>query len=813
MNNLLQDVRFAFRQLRRSPAFAFTGITVLTLAIAANVIVFGVLQALILRPLELPQPDRVMQLARTSQAYPVFSYPEVRDVRDNNSVFSSVAAYTMLSLGLEVDGVSRVGWGFEVSGEYFELAGIQPFLGRLLQPADDQPGAAQVAVLSWAAWKGSFGADPSIVGKKVRIDKQPCTIVGVAPEGFYGTEKMMQPDVFVSLVNGAALEGVNRLEQRRDWHVFAIVRLKDGVTLPQALAELNTIADRMTSRYPADEEGLGFKLVRPGFGGDFLGAPLRGFLTGLMVLAGAVLLAACANLGGLFAARTLDRSREVAIRLAVGSSRLRILRQVVVEALIISIVGGALACALAWSALTALADWRLSDVIPFRFFVRPEPSLIMMTLLTSVLAALLFGLMPLRQVFKTDPNETIKSGGNRSSAGRRWALRDMLLAAQVALCCLTLTAAFVSLRGLTQALTMDVGFNPKDGVRIQFDLGQVGYSTQGAELFRRQLLDRVSRLPGVQATGYASTTPLALHPSTTPVFSEQISDFRPSHIAFQSYVYAVSPGYFAASQTPLFAGRDISSSDTEKSAPVVVVNREFVRELFHSDEVVGLYFKNLSGRSIQIVGIVADGKHLRLNEDAEPAAFFPFSQWPDTNTSLVVRTQRDPSGAVAEETAASIRKVIADLDSAVPIQQSGAWNSQLGLVLFPSRVATVALGLFGGFGLLLSVTGTFGLASYTVGKRLRELSIRVALGAQGKQILWAALGRMLILLAGGSVVGILLGFAASQVLSAIVYQASAQDPVVLGAVGLTVLLTGSLSVAGPVRRALLVDPARLLREE
>lgn len=813
MNNLLQDLRFALRQLRRSPAFAFTGITILTLAIAANVIVFGVLQALILRPLELPQPDQVMQLARTSQVYPVFSYPEVRDVRDNNSAFSSVAAYTMLALGLEVDKVSRVGWGYEVSGQYFELTGIRPFLGRLLQPADDQPGAAQVAVLSYAAWKGSFGADPNIVWKRVRIDKQPYTIVGVAPEGFYGTEKMIQPDVFVPLVNGPALEGVNRLEQRRDWHVFAVVRLKDGVTVPQALAELNTIAGRMKDQYPTEEEGLGFKLVRPGFGGDFVGAPLRGFLTGLMILAGVVLLAACANLGGLFAARTLDRTREVAIRLAVGSSRLRILRQVMVEALIISIIGGAFACGLAWSALTGLANWRLSEVIPFRLFVLPEPSLIVAAFLTSVLAALLFGLLPLRQVFKTDPNETIKNGGNRSSGRRRWALRDLLLAAQVALCCLTLTAAFVSFRGLSQALTMDVGFNPKDAVRVQFDLGQVGYSKEGAELFRRQLLDRVSQLPGVQAAGYASTTPLALHPSTTPVFSENISDFRPSNIEFQSYVYAVSPGYFAASQTPLLAGRDLGSSDTEKSAQVAIVNREFARELFHKDEVVGRYFKNESGRLIQIVGIVGDGKHVRLNEETEPAAFFPFSQCPDTNTSLIVRTRSASSGAATDEMATTIRKVISDLDSAVPIQQSGAWSNQLGLVLFPSRVATVVLGMFGGFGLLLSITGTFGLASYTVGKRLRELSIRVALGARSKQILWAALGRMLILLAGGSAIGILLGFAASQVLAAIVYHASAQDPVVLGAVGLTVILSGSLSVAGPVRRALLVDPAQLLREE
>jgi len=813
MNNLLQDLRFAFRQLSRSPAFAFTGITILTLAIAANVIVFGVFQALILRPLDLPEADRVMQLGRTSQTYPLLSYPEVRDVRDNNTVFSSVAAYIMLSVGLEVDNVSRAGWGYEVSGQYFELAGIRPFLGRLLQPADDQPGADPVAVLTWSAWKGSLGGDPNIVGKKVRIDKQPFTIVGVAPEGFYGTEKLLQVDVFVPLVHEAALEGDSWLERRDSWHVFGDVRLKDGVTLKQAQAELNTIALLIKSQYPAEEEKAGFKLVRPGFGGDFVGAPLRGFLTGVMILAGVVLLTACANLGGLFAARTLDRSREIAIRLAVGSSQSRILRQVLVEALVISIVGGSLACGLAWSALTGLANWQLSDVIPFRFFVLPDPTLILAAFLISILAALMFGLIPLRHLFKTDPNETIKSGGNRSSAGRRWALRDVLLAAQVALCCLTLTAAFVSLRGLGQALTMDLGFNPKDAVRIQFDMAQAGYSTKSAELFRRQLLDRVLQLPGALAAGYASTTPLALHPQNIPVFSVNITDFRRSNMAFQSYVYGVSPGYFAASETPLVAGRDVNSADTDKSAPVAVVNREFARELFHSDDVVGRYFKDGAGHSILIIGIVADGKHLRLNEETEPAAFLPFSQRADTNTSLVVRTRPDPSGAVAKELAASIPKVIRDLDSAVPIQHSGAWSNQLDLVLFPSRVATVALGLFGGFGLMLSITGTFGLASYTVGKRLRELSIRVALGARGKQILWAALGRMLILLASGSVVGILLGFAASQVLSAIVYQASAQDPVVLGAVGLTVLLTGSLSVAGPVRRALLVDPAQLLREE
>ena len=263
-----------------------------------------------------------------------------------------------------------------------------------------------------------------------------------------------------------------------------------------------------------------------------------------------------------------------------------------------------------------------------------------------------------------------------------------------------------------------------------------------------------------------------------------------------------------ASGTPLLAGRDVSFSDNPKTPPVAIVNQEFARRLFHSEQVVGRYFKNRSGVSIQIVGIMADGKQFTLSEDPQAAVFFPISQKGDTKTTLVVRTQRDTADIVA-----GIRKMVSDLDRAVPIRESGPWSSQLALSLFPSQVATVALGIFGAFGLLLSIAGTFGLASYTVSKRLREMSIRVALGAQAKQILAAALGRMLVLLGSGSLIGIVLGLAASRVLSAIVYQASAQDPFVLTAVAFTTVLTGSLSVAGPVRRALRADPATLLREQ
>ncbi len=809
MKNLLQDLRFALRQMRRSPGFALTAVLTLALGIAANIIVLGVLQALVLRPLDVPHPDQLMQLQPTDVGFPVFAYPEVRDVRDENTAFSAVAAHSIQNFGLQANGVTRPVWGYEVSGQYFEAVAVRPFLGRLLQRADDaHPGASSNAVLSWGAWKALFGADPNIVGKTVRVNKMPYTIIGVTPEGFYGTDRFLQPDIFVPMANEVLIEKTNWLDQRHERNIFAIVRLKDGVTLPQAQAELNAIAVRMRKKYPTDDETIGFKLVRPGLFGDFLGAPARGFLAGVMGLAGIVLLAACANLGSLFAARTADRTREISIRMAIGSSRWRVVRQILVEAFVISILGGICACGLAWIALTGLATWHPPTDYPIKFFVLPQPSLILMALLFSVLAGGLFGVMPLRQIFNTDPNEAVRAGGSQSVAGGRWALRDLLLAAQIALCCVTVTAAFVALRGLGKALAMDVGFNPHNAIVTRFDLSQAGYSAETADHFQRQLLERVAQIPGVKAAAYANSLPLGADSSMSDVFSQATTDYRPSNKVFTTYYFQVSPGYFTAAQTPLLEGRDLSLTDTKKAPAVALVNQEFARRVFHTEHAVGRYYKDSTGKPIQIVGIVADGKYLSLSEDPQGAAFYPIAQLGDTSTALLVRPQDNTA-----DMAATIRKAVRDLDATVPIQQSSEWKSQIALALFPSRVATVALSLFGAFGLLLSIAGTFGLASYTVSKRLRELSIRVALGAQAQQIVSAALGRMLTLLTCGCFLGVVLGVAASRLLSAIVYQASAQDPFVLAAVVFTMVLTGTLSVAGPVRRALHIDPAHLLREQ
>lgn len=806
---LRQDAVLALRQMRRSPGFAATAVLTLSLGIAANAIVFGVLQALILRPLNLPQAERLMMLQLQRSEFPLIGYPEVRDVRDGNTVFSAVAAIYPINFGMEANGATRPLWGAGVSGQYFEVTGIQPFLGRLLERADDDhPGASDAAVLSWPCWKTYFNADPDVVGKTIRLNRRAYTIVGVTPESFYGTEKGFEPTLFVPLANYLTDEGVNWGDQRRTRRILGIVRLRNGVTVPQARAELDAIAARIRQQYPVDEEGLGFKLTRPGLLGDLLGRPARAFLAGLMALAGIVLLAVCGNLGGLYAARTADRAREIAIRMAIGSSRWRVIRQILVEALAISILGGACGCALSWAALTGLANWHPPADWPIQLQVMPQPSLILVAMAVSMIAGVLFGVMPLGQILKTDPNEAIKSGAVQVIAGRRWALRDLLLAVQVALCCVTVTAAFVSLRGMGRAFAVDLGFQPQTAVVARFDLNQAGYSREAANQFQRRLLEKAAQLPGVQAAGYANTVPLKGDGTSTDVYAAETADLRPGNKAFSSEFYLVSPGYFAAAGTPLRGGRDVSLADTEKTPRVALVNRQFARMLFHSEDVIGRYFKMRPDRLTQIIGIVGDGKYQWIPEDPRPAMFFPISQRPSALTTLVVRPQRD-----MPDLPRILRKMIADLDSSVPIRECSVWSSQLGLTFFPSMVATVALGIIGAFGLLLSLAGTFGLASYAVSKRLRELSIRVALGAHAKQIVAAALGRVLTLLAGGSLAGILLGMAASRLLKAVVYQASAQDPAVLVAVIVTMTLTGALAVAGPLRRALRIDPAKMLREQ
>jgi predicted permease len=804
-----QDLRYAIRKLRHSPGFALTAVVTLALGIGANVVVFSVLNSLVLHPMHFPNANRLYTVQHTQQGYISISYPDYKDLRDRNTTFSELALFRFNRFGLQTKDGTQAVWGNEVSGNYFGMLGVRPALGRLIVPSDDKnPGASPYLVLSYACWRDRYASDPQIVGKTLQIDNHPYTVLGVAAKNFHGTERFLWPEMYVPVMNEQQLDGYDWLTNRGDAGTWAIGMLKPGVTPQQATGNLNTLAVEMTRENPVLDDHLQFKLVKPGLVGDVLSGPVHGFLLGMMVLAGLVLLAACTNLGSLFAARAADRSRELAIRVAVGAGRARILRQLLTESIVISVLGGAAGCLLAVVILQALSDWHLSFGIPMQVVVNPDAGVYVFSFFLSLIAGAFFGLIPARQIWRTDPNLAIKNAANTEVAKRKWSGRDLLLATQIAVCCVLVTSSLVALRGLTRAIHSPLGFNPGHVTQAGFDLRMAGYSGDQAVALNRRLLDQVSHLPGVTAAAYANYTPLGPDYSSTSVYPPGTSVFKASNGITSSY-FKISPRYIEASGTQLLAGREFTWSDDAKAQSVVIINQVLAHKLFGDKPAVGQYFPNSDGKGqYQVVGVIEDGKYNTLAEDPTPAIFYPILQNADSTTTLLVRSQRSPQ-QMTPEILAAIRSV----DRHLPIYFLSSWQDQLAMVLFPARVATTALGVFGALGILLAVTGIFGLASYTVSRRMKELGIRVALGASHRQVLGAALRRPIILLGAGSLVGLLAGIAASRLLANIVYQATPNDPLVLAGVALTMLLVGALATWIPARRVLHVDPTNVLRQD
>jgi predicted permease len=808
LENLFLDLRFALRVLRKSPAFTVISLLTLTLAIGANVVVFGVLNALVLHPLPVPEGDRIYQVQTTRTEAISISYLNYADIRDRNSTFSALAIFRLARIGIGVHGIAQPVWGYEVSGNYFPMLRIKPLLGRLLLPNDDaKENGSQVAVLSYACWKGRFGGDPGIVGRTVSVNKHPYLVVGVAPEGFNGTERFIWPEVWVPIQNEAQIEGYQWLHQRQDSNAWIVGRLKSGIIRSQADADLARVATGLSRQYPDTDKNLTLRVAKPGLLGDALGAPIRMFLIGLMSLAGLVLLAACANLGGLFAARTADRARELGIRIAIGSTRGRIVRQLVTEAVLLATGAGLGASLVAKLLLAGIAHLPISAELPVQFAVQPKPEVYLFAVLLALTTGLLFGLIPTRQVWRTDPNHVLKASDAIDLKYRQITVRDILLVVQIALCCLLVTASFVAVRGLQRTFRVPLGFQPENVVLATMDVHLAGYSETTETIVQKRLLAAVQAIPGVRDAAWSNTTPLSINQSDTSIWAPGTSDFRLSSSKFSANFYKVSPGYFRVAGTHLVAGRAFTDSDEAKTPRVTIVNQTFAMRLFGTTNVVGQHLPWPGGQQ-EIVGVVQDGKYGTLTEDPTPAIFWPILQNSDSDTVLLIRSDRP-----ASEFIPLIRNAIAGVDSSLALFTLQSWPDALAMVTFPARAATIALGILGALAVMLSITGIFGLAAYSVTRRMRELGIRVALGAHRVQVLRAALGRIALLLGFGSAAGLLFGTAASRLLATIVYGVSAYDPPVIIAAVMTMLLIGLVSAALPARRALAAEPAQLLRDE
>ncbi len=810
LESLLQDVHFGLRMLRKSPGFTATAVITLALGISANAVVFSVLNGLILRPLNVPESQRLYTIQRgQNDPSPMQSYPDYLDLRDRNHSFDGVIAYTFSRAGLNTGGKASTAWLYEASGNYFDMLGIRPYVGRFFHASDEHgANSSPYLVLSYAYWSSHFQGDRGVVGRRVEVNEHPFTVLGVAPPKFRGTELFFTPDFWVPLVNQEQVGGGNDLDARGVRGLSVVGRLKPGATRMQAEADLSSVAAYLAKNYPKDDDKISFSLARPGLMGDFLGRPVRAFLSGMMLLAALILLAACANLGNLAAARAADRSREIALRLALGSSRKRILRQLLTEAMLVSLIGGAAGLLGAVVLLRWLSVWQPISSFPANVPVNPDTKVFAFAVLLALLSGLLFGIVPLRQVLRTDPWQTVKAG-SVDVVGRQFNLRDLLVVLQIAVCAVLVTSSLVAVRGLLRSLHSNFGFVTQNAMLVETDVDMAGYSGGQVPVMQKKLIEAMDGIPGVTAAAASDMLPLGgQNFSNVAVFQEGTTDFRPSNAVANTYTQNVSAGYFRAAGTALLAGRTFTLHDDKQAPRVAVVNREFARRVFGSEaRAVDRFYKAIDGTRIQVVGMVENGRYRMLTEEQQPAAFLPILQSPSSSTWLIVRSNRDPQGLMA-----AIQRSLRNVDPGLPFSIR-TWDKEMDSALFASRVASISLGVLGGLGAMLAITGIFGMASYSVSKRMRELGIRIALGAQREEVLRSALGRAWRMLAFGSTVGLFLGIAATRVLSSIVYQATPRDPLVLAGVVMAMLLLGLLATWIPAQRALGADLLALLRQE
>jgi predicted permease len=698
--------------------------------------------------------------------------------------------------------------GDEVSGNYFDLLGVQPEIGRFFHASDERgPDSAPYVVLSENLWRSAFQADRSVIGTVVELNQHPFTVVGIAPARFHGTERFVWLDYWIPMVNQGQVEGRDYLHSRTSVTVTVIGRLKSGVTPLQATENLNAISAELAKEYPQTDDGQPLRLIHPGLFGDE-GDVIRGFLYSVTVLALLVLTAACANLASLFAARAADRSRELAFRVALGSSRGRLARQLLTEAAIVALIGGAAGLVTANLLLGVLNRWQS----PYgHLAVTADVRVYLAGLLLTLGSALLSGMVPARQAWRSSPLQMLKSGPGDATHLRGFALRDLLLGVQIAICTLLVTASLVAVRGMASALHAPLGFQPQGAMLAGMDLSKMDLSraeqVDDAVLEKEKaILEAARRIPGVTAVGAVSRTPMTGGMHGVPVFRPGTTEFKLKNSVLAPYVFPMSPGYLEAAGTRLLGGRDVSWHDTAKTPYVAIVNEMFARKMWREMPAIGQRFI-LAGQLTEVVGVAETGKYHDLEESPQAVVYLPLPQSENSEAVFVVRSRLAPN-----QMEAALQRTLSGIAPNVPISVK-SWSDSLNGELFPVRAATVALGVMGLLSAMLAATGISGMAAYGVSRRMKELGIRVALGARKTQVMSAAVGRPMALLGAGSALGLLAGVFASRLLKQIVYQANPLDPLVMGGAMLTMALLGALAAAVPARRALAVDPSQLMREE
>ncbi|MGH9311946.1 MAG: ABC transporter permease [Vicinamibacterales bacterium] len=825
MENLLKDLRYGARMLLRSKAFSSIAVLSLALGIGANTAIFSLVQTMLFSPFPVEAPTELASVFTTDQRNPgnlPMSHLNFKDVRDQNSVFSGTAAMAFAQANMLVDQSSEQVLTQVVTGNYFDVLGMKPVLGRTFLPNEDATlGSHPVVVLSHGLWQRRFGGDPSIVGKTITLNRQPFAVVGVAAEGFTGTFLFGAPDMWVPMMMHDVMQpGFDWYEQRRGLFLFVFGRLKPGVTLAQADANLKTIAAQLESSYPTDNKGRSagaMSLIEartnPGGGGNQIAA----VSTLLMVVVGLVLLIACANIANLLLARATARRREIAMRLALGAGRPRLARQLLTESVLLALIGGAAGLVVAFWTLDALRALDIPIPVNVLMNLGLDSRVLTFALVISVLTGLLFGLAPAFQATKTDivpvlKNEMVPSAGASPRRYLRWLnLRKGLVISQVALSLVALVAAGLFLRSLRQTQNIDPGFETDGVLMASFNLGREGYTPDRGQLFYRQIVERVQGLPGVRSAAIAQGPPFGNQGFLRSVFLEGRESSERDRILVQ--VNPVSPRYFQTLGIPIERGRDFTPDDDDDAPDVVIVNKTMADRFWKGQDAVGKRFKFFGDEEFRtIVGIARDAKYNGLAEDPTPFIYQPITQAYTPAATILVRASGEAGGQ-----ARPVQAEIAQLDNRLSVLNVQTLGDQLSQTLGQQRLMVTLLGTFGLLALGLAAIGLYGVASYSVTQRTREIGVRVALGASRGNVVGLVLGQGMALIAVGLAVGFGIGVAvvtlAGQQIGNLLVGVRPFDPTTFFGTALLMAVVAGLATWLPARRAATIDPLVALRYE
>ena len=803
-------MRIHIRQLWKSPGFALTAILTLALGISATTSIFSLVNAVLLRPLPFPQPDRLMwvqQLDEVAHAPETLSYPDFFDWRSQNQTFQAIASYRGSSYTLTGMGEAQHLNGEIVSAEFFRVLGVQPLVGRGFIAEDETPGA-HVAVLGHDLWQSRFGSNRNIAGQAITLDGHSYTVAGVMPPGFAFPIQNPAPALWTTLADDAADKNP-MTEQRGADMLTGIGRLKPGVSVDRARADLSMIARRLAAHYPDSNKPNTAAVVKPEIEelvGDVKPA-LRIFFAAVLF----VLLIACANVAGLFLARA-SRRTDIAVRVALGANRSEILRQVLTEALLLSISAGVLGVVITSFTLKAL-PYLLPKDLPRLGEISIDASVLLFSLAASLFTGLLFGVAPAWRMSRLDPSTALRDGTRNTTAGRgQQRVQNWLVIGETALGLVLLAGSGLLIRSFVNVLNVDLGFNPKNVLTASLTLPESHYPRERRIQFYQQLMQRVATMPGVKSVSAGFPlllSNIALHISFAIEGRPVAAGDEPAEA-----MNVVLPDYFQTMRRPILSGRGFTWNDDANSKQVIIINQKFARKYFPGENPLGKRIKAGLGDGLvehpvrEVVGIVSDVKRQRLTADVDPQYYLPWSQAVITSPPLCIRTAGDPTALIP-----ALRASIAEMDRDVPLYAVRTVEDSVTSAAATPRFQTLLISVFAAMALLLSAIGLYAVLSYTVAQRVPEIGLRIALGAQRNDVMGLIWRRGLALAIAGIVIGLGASAVLSDYLSGMLYRVAPLDPLTLGVVSAVLLLVAFLASTAPAWRAARVDPMRTLRSE